>query len=549
MRLVVHDGDLAAARAAVEALLDLVDRTYSRFRDDSELMRLHGRRGREARVSPLLARAMDGALRAARDSGGAVDPTVGRALRVIGYDSDFDADLLGSRTLRLRVAPVPGWSTVAFDAASRTVRVPADVELDLGSTGKGLAADLAADAALEAAGPGAGVLVSLGGDIATAGRAPDGGWRITVAEDSAIDPGSARRGRGDRDRAGRRRDLEHHGAPLAIGGRQSRSTTSSTRARGLRGRGVAHGDGRRGDLRGRQRRLDRRDRPGRGRARLAGGRGLPGAPRGRRRLRRPPRRLAGAAPAARPQPASSVAARVTGAKGTRPRDSGHPIRTHSPKEPSHARPGPLVRRPRRRSRLPAHAHGERLPRASSTVTRFQAAGWPRFFNYELHRRVSLLSIVFLAVHVLAAVLDPFTSLGLGAALVPFASTYRPIPVALGVVALYLFVALIATSLLRRHIGQKAWRAIHWTSYAMWPLAAPARHHRRDGRLRALDAGDRPRVRHGGRPAALAWRILPRGTITSVGPADPARQRQRRLTACGSWWPRTTRACARSSSSA
>ena len=105
-----------------------------------------------------------------------------------------------------------------------------------------------------------------------------------------------------------------------------------------------------------------------------------------------------------------------------------------------------------------------------TVARFQAAGWPRFFNYEMHRRVSLLSIVFLTVHVLTAVFDPFTKLGLGAALVPFASSYRPFQVALGVIALYLFVALIATSLLRRHISQRTWRAVHWASYAMWPLA-------------------------------------------------------------------------------
>ena len=105
-----------------------------------------------------------------------------------------------------------------------------------------------------------------------------------------------------------------------------------------------------------------------------------------------------------------------------------------------------------------------------TVARFQAAGWPRFFNYEMHRRVSLLSIVFLAVHVLTAVFDPFTRLGLGAALVPFASSYRPVQVALGVVALYLFVALIVTSLLRKHIGQRTWRAVHWASYAMWPMA-------------------------------------------------------------------------------
>ena len=105
-----------------------------------------------------------------------------------------------------------------------------------------------------------------------------------------------------------------------------------------------------------------------------------------------------------------------------------------------------------------------------TVARFQAAGWPRFFNYEMHRRVSLLSIVFLAVHVLTAVFDPFTRLGLGAALVPFASSYRPVQVALGVVALYLFVALIVTSLLRKHIGQRTWRAVHWASYVMWPMA-------------------------------------------------------------------------------
>jgi methionine sulfoxide reductase heme-binding subunit len=104
-----------------------------------------------------------------------------------------------------------------------------------------------------------------------------------------------------------------------------------------------------------------------------------------------------------------------------------------------------------------------------TVTRFQAAGWPRFFNYEMHRRVSLLSVAFLATHVVAAILDPYLKLGL-AGLVPFAAAWKPVPLALGIVAGYLFIALIATSLLRRHLGQRAWRAIHWTSYAMWPMA-------------------------------------------------------------------------------
>jgi thiamine biosynthesis lipoprotein len=186
VRLVVLDGDLDAARAAVEAILDEVDRSYSRFRPDSELMAVNAAAGRATRVGPLLVRAISGALEAARRSNGAVDPTVGRSLRVIGYDGDFDAFAGTVRPLELRVAPVPGWSTVSLDARSGTVRIPAGVELDLGSTGKGLAADLAATAALDAVGGGerAGVLVSLGGDIATAGHAPAGGWRVLTADDS-----------------------------------------------------------------------------------------------------------------------------------------------------------------------------------------------------------------------------------------------------------------------------------------------------------------------------------------------------------------------------
>ncbi|HEY5628112.1 MAG TPA: FAD:protein FMN transferase, partial [Candidatus Limnocylindrales bacterium] len=187
VRLVVNDGDLAAARAAAERVLDEVDRAYSRFRPDSELVALNAARGTQVRVSPLLARAIAGSLEAARRTGGAVDPTVGRALRITGYDADFDRIAGTARAIELRLAPVPGWSVIAFDAAARTVRVPSDVELDLGSTGKGLASDLCAAAALADAGPGSGVLVSLGGDVATAGQAPEGGWRILMSEDSRAD--------------------------------------------------------------------------------------------------------------------------------------------------------------------------------------------------------------------------------------------------------------------------------------------------------------------------------------------------------------------------
>ena len=105
-----------------------------------------------------------------------------------------------------------------------------------------------------------------------------------------------------------------------------------------------------------------------------------------------------------------------------------------------------------------------------TVARFWHESWPRFFNLEMHRRISLLAIVFNVIHIVTAVLDPFAKLGWSAAIVPLASTYRPLPVAMGVVSMYLFVALIITGLLRAHMPQNLWRAIHWTSYAMWPLA-------------------------------------------------------------------------------
>lgn len=105
-----------------------------------------------------------------------------------------------------------------------------------------------------------------------------------------------------------------------------------------------------------------------------------------------------------------------------------------------------------------------------TTTRWGAAGWPRFLTAELHRNLSLLSLAFLAVHIVTAIADPFTSLGIAAAIVPFASSYRPVWVAIGVVALDLLLALIVTSLLRPRIGQGLWRAVHWTAYAAWPLA-------------------------------------------------------------------------------
>jgi sulfoxide reductase heme-binding subunit YedZ len=105
-----------------------------------------------------------------------------------------------------------------------------------------------------------------------------------------------------------------------------------------------------------------------------------------------------------------------------------------------------------------------------TTVRWKSPVWPKYISVPLHQNVSLLIVSFLAVHVAAAILDPFAKLGLKDALVPFSSWYRPLWLGLGVVAAELVVALVVTSLLRQHIGYRLWRLLHWLSYAVWPAA-------------------------------------------------------------------------------
>ncbi len=105
-----------------------------------------------------------------------------------------------------------------------------------------------------------------------------------------------------------------------------------------------------------------------------------------------------------------------------------------------------------------------------TSMRWQSGFWPRYFNPELHRNVSLMAVCFLAVHIATAVLDPFAKLGLSDAVVPFVSAYRPFWLGLGVVAAELTVLLILTSALQPLLGYPIWRGIHWASYLAWPIA-------------------------------------------------------------------------------
>ena len=183
--VVTPEANVGVAKAAIDELLRAVDLAASRFREDSELSRLNSTPGYETVISPLFAKLLAAALQGARVSGGAVDPTVGAAIKLAGYEADFAQVAADGSEMALKVSRIPGWRAIKFDEASRTVRLPPGVELDLGATAKALAADLAAAAARKATGAG-GVLVSLGGDIAVAGSAPPEGWAIQTSEDSGV---------------------------------------------------------------------------------------------------------------------------------------------------------------------------------------------------------------------------------------------------------------------------------------------------------------------------------------------------------------------------
>jgi thiamine biosynthesis lipoprotein len=190
---------LEEATVLVTAELARFDEACSRFREDSELSRVNARAGRPVEVGPVLMDAVELALRGARLTDGALDPTIGRSLEEAGYDrdwellehaersedSDGDGEGAAPRLLARRRA---AWRGVEVDRAAGRLRIPSGTKLDLGATAKALAADRAAAAVHLRLG--CGVLVALGGDIATAGRPPGTGWQVHVTDDHRDGPGA-----------------------------------------------------------------------------------------------------------------------------------------------------------------------------------------------------------------------------------------------------------------------------------------------------------------------------------------------------------------------
>jgi methionine sulfoxide reductase heme-binding subunit len=99
-----------------------------------------------------------------------------------------------------------------------------------------------------------------------------------------------------------------------------------------------------------------------------------------------------------------------------------------------------------------------------------AFGLPRFAVSLIHRNAALIATVLIAIHVTTLLFDPYAQLTFVNLVIPFTAGYRPLWVGLGTTTLDLVIALVATSLLRRRIGARTWRAVHLLAYACWPIA-------------------------------------------------------------------------------
>lgn len=173
-----RDAVLGPARQTAIRLLDDVDRTCSRFRNDSDLVRANASAGSWTNVDPLLVQAIAAAMDAAAQTDGLVDPTLGHSLEAVGYDRDIA--LIPAASADPAGIPLPArvgaWREILLDPEG-AVRVPRGCALDLGATAKAFAADLIAQSI--AAESDSTVVISLGGDLAVAGP---GGWPVAISE-------------------------------------------------------------------------------------------------------------------------------------------------------------------------------------------------------------------------------------------------------------------------------------------------------------------------------------------------------------------------------
>lgn len=104
------------------------------------------------------------------------------------------------------------------------------------------------------------------------------------------------------------------------------------------------------------------------------------------------------------------------------------------------------------------------------VRRYSSARIPRVVIDSVHRNMALLAVVFLIVHIVTSVIDPYAPIGWLDAVLPLHSAYRSFWLGLGALSFDLMLAIVVTSLLRARVGHRVWRAAHWLAYGCWPIA-------------------------------------------------------------------------------
>jgi methionine sulfoxide reductase heme-binding subunit len=113
--------------------------------------------------------------------------------------------------------------------------------------------------------------------------------------------------------------------------------------------------------------------------------------------------------------------------------------------------------------------------SATTVMGILTAGrarsrWPAFARADIHRRLAVVTVMFLAIHVVTSVLDTYVDIDWLSIVVPFTSSYHAVWLALGTVGVDLCAAVAISSALRHRISARAWRAWHWLAYLSWPVA-------------------------------------------------------------------------------
>lgn len=95
---------------------------------------------------------------------------------------------------------------------------------------------------------------------------------------------------------------------------------------------------------------------------------------------------------------------------------------------------------------------------------------PRFAVADVHRFAALAGTLLVLLHMGLLFFDPYAQLRLVDFVVPFLGAYRPLWQGLGTLAFDVLLVVIVTSLLRQRIGLRAFRVVHWVTYALWPIA-------------------------------------------------------------------------------